>query len=288
MVGSPHLLELSGIGNGDHLRALGLDVVHHLPGVGENLRDHYAPRFTGRAKNTSTINELTRGPKLLGEVGKYLLGRPSILGLGPTLVYCFWHSDPAIRNHDLQLTFAPASYKEGVQSEIDTEPGFTCAAWQQRPESRGFIHARTSDPYDKPVIQPNYLDAEEDRRVVLAGMKLARQLMHSSALAPYLDYEVYPGPDISSDEELLQVARERGTTTYHMMGTCRMGPATDPTAVVDDQLRLHGLNGLRVIDASIMPTMLSANLNAGAMMIGEKGADLVLGKPLLEAEILPA
>ena len=263
-------------------------MVHHLPGVGENLRDHYAPRFTGRARNTSTINELTRGPKLLGELGKYLFGRPSILGLGPTLVYCFWHSDPAIRNHDLQLTFAPASYKEGVQSEIDTEPGFTCAAWQQRPESRGFIHARTADPYDKPAIQPNYLDAEEDRRVVLAGMKLARQLMHSSALAPYLDHEVYPGPDISSDDELFQVARERGTTTYHMMGTCRMGPATDPTAVVDDQLRLHGLNGLRVIDASIMPTMLSANLNAGAMLIGEKGADLVLGRPPLEPEILSA
>ena len=119
-------------------------------------------------------------------------------------------------------------------------------------------------------------------------MKLARQLMHSSALAPYLDYEVYPGPDISSDEELLQVARERGTTTYHMMGTCRTGPGDRPHNVVDDQLRLQGLKGLRVIDASIMPTMLSANLNAGAMMIGEKGADLVLGKPLLEAEILPA
>ena len=102
----------------DHLRALGLDVVHHLPGVGENLRDHYAPRFTGRAKNTSTINELTRGPKLLGEVGKYLLGRPSILGLGPTLVYCFWHSDPAIRNHDLQLTFARPAVKKGSSPKL--------------------------------------------------------------------------------------------------------------------------------------------------------------------------
>ena len=288
VVGSPHLLELSGIGNGDHLSSLGIDVVHHLPGVGENLRDHYAPRFTGRAKNTSTINELTRGPKLLGEIGKYLLGRPSIVGLGPTLVYCFWHSDPAVRNHDLQLTFAPASYKEGVQSEIDTEPGFTCAAWQQRPESLGYIHARSSDPYDKPVIQPNYLDAEEDRRVVVAGMKLARQLMHSSALAPYLDHEVYPGEHRSSDDdELLQIARERGTTTYHMMGTCRMGPETDPTAVVDDSLSVHGLKGLRVIDSSIMPTMLSANLNAGAMLIGEKGSDLVLGRPPLEPADVP-
>ena len=288
VVGSPHLLELSGIGDSTRLSKLGIDVVHHLPGVGENLRDHYAPRFTGRAKNTSTINEMTRGSRLLWEIVKYALGKPSIVGLGPTLVYCFWHSEPSIRNHDLQLTFAPASYKEGVQSEIDTEPGFTCAAWQQRPESLGYIHARSADPYDRPVIQPNYLDAEEDRRVVLAGMKLARQLMHSAALAPFLDYEVYPGPHIQSDDELLQIARERGTTTYHMMGTCRMGPNTDPSAVVDDSLRVYGLDGLRVIDASIMPTMLSANLNAGAMVIGEKGSDMVLGKPALEPLILPA
>ena len=288
VVGSPHLLELSGIGDSNRLSELGIDVVHHLPGVGENLRDHYAPRFTGRAKNTSTINEMTRGPKLLWEIVKYALGKPSIVGLGPTLVYCFWHSEPSIRNHDLQLTFAPASYKEGVQSEIDTEPGFTCAAWQQRPESLGYIHARSADPYDRPVIQPNYLDAEEDRRVVLAGMKLARQLMHSAALAPFLDYEVYPGPHIQSDDELLQIARERGTTTYHMMGSCRMGPNTDPTSVVDDSLRVYGIDGLRVIDASIMPTMLSANLNAGAMVIGEKGSDMVLGKPALEPLILPA
>jgi choline dehydrogenase len=287
VVGSPHLLELSGVGNGERLSELGIDVVHHLAGVGENLRDHYAPRFTGRAKNTSTINELTRGPKLLKEISKYLMGKPSIVGLGPTLVYCFWHSDPITRNHDLQLTFAPASYKEGVQSEIDIEPGFTCAAWQQRPESLGYIHARSADPFVKPVIQPNYLDAEEDKRIALAGMKLARQLMHSSALAPYLDHEVYPGPHIESDDELLQVARERGTSTYHMMGTCRMAPDTDSTAVVDDNLRVHGLDGLRVIDASIMPTMLSANLNAGAIVIGEKGSDLVLGKPALEPVVLP-
>ena len=123
---------------------------------------------------------------------------------------------------------------------------------------------------------------------MLAGMKLARQLMHSAALAPFLDYEVYPGQHIQSDDELLQIARERGTTTYHMMGTCRMGPNTDPTAVVDDSLRVYGLDGLRVIDASIMPTMLSANLNAGAMVIGEKGSDMVLGKPALEPLILPA
>ena len=284
VVGSPHLLELSGIGNGDHLRALGLDVVHHLPGVGENLRDHFAPRFTARVKNIGTINEMSRGPKLLKEIAKYFLGKPSIVGLGPTLVYCFWHSDERIRNHDLQLTFAPASYKEGVQSQLDDEPGFTVAAWQQRPESLGFVRARSADPFDAPVIQPNYLDNEEDRRVVLAGMKLSRKLMYSKRLAPYMDHEVYPGQHIQNDDELLQIARERGTTTYHQMGSCRMGPESDPTAVVDTDLKVYGLQGLRVIDASIMPTMLSSNLNAGALMIGEKGAAHILGKKLPAAE----
>ena len=227
---------------------------------------------------------MSRGPKLWKEIAKYFLGKPSIVGLGPTLVYCFWHSDERIRNHDLQLTFAPASYKEGVQSQLDDEPGFTVAAWQQRPESLGYVRARSSDPFDAPIIQPNYLDNEEDRRVVLAGMKLSRKLMHSKRLAPYMDYEVYPGQHIQNDDELLQIARERGTTTYHQMGSCRMGPESDPTAVVDTDLKVYGLQGLRVIDASIMPTMLSSNLNAGALMIGEKGAAHILGKKLPAVE----
>ncbi len=286
VVNSPQLLQLSGVGDAAMLKELGIEPVHHLPGVGENLRDHFAPRFTAKAKNIGTINEKSRGPKLLWEISKYLLGMESIVGLGPTLVYCFWHSNEAVRNHDLQLTFAPASYKEGVQSQLDDEPGFTVAAWQQRPESLGWVRARSADPFDKPLIQPNYLDAEEDRQVLLAGMKLSRRLMHSKELAPYLDYEVYPGAEIQRDDELLQIARERGTTTYHLMGSCRMGPDSDPTAVVDNELRVYGLQGLRVVDASIMPTMLSSNLNAGALMIGEKGSDLILGKtPLAPAAV---
>ncbi|MGB1473937.1 MAG: GMC family oxidoreductase, partial [Candidatus Puniceispirillaceae bacterium] len=284
VINSPHLLQVSGVGDAQKLKAMGIDLVHHLPGVGENLRDHFAPRFTARVKNIGTINEMSRGPKLWKEIAKYFLGKPSIVGLGPTLVYCFWHSDERIRNHDLQLTFAPASYKEGVQSQLDDEPGFTVAAWQQRPESLGYVRARSSDPFDAPIIQPNYLDNEEDRRVVLAGMKLSRKLMHSKRLAPYMDHEVYPGQHIQNDDELLQIARERGTTTYHQMGSCRMGPESDPTAVVDTDLKVYGLQGLRVIDASIMPTMLSSNLNAGALMIGEKGAAHILGKKLPAAE----
>ena len=286
VIKSPHILHMSGVGPVEDLKKLGIDVIHDLKGVGMNLRDHFAPRLTARAKNVETVNEKSRGFKLLKEIGKYIIGKQSIVNLSPTLVYCFWHSNEEIRNHDLQMTFTPASYKEGVQSTLDTEPGFTVTAWQQRPESLGWIKSKTNDPFDAPLIQPNYLDAEEDKRVVVAGLKLSRRLMHSKALSHYFDYEVYPGIEKQSDEELLQVARERGTTTYHQMGTCRMGPKTDPTAVVDDNLKVYGLNNLRVIDASIMPTMLSANLHSGATLIGEKGSDLVLGKDPIDPIVL--
>ena len=282
VIKSPHILHMSGVGPAEDLKKIGIDVIHDLKGVGMNLRDHFAPRLTARAKNVETINEKSRGLKLLKEIGKYVIGRQSIVNLSPTLVYCFWHSNEEIRNHDLQMTFTPASYKEGVQSTLDTEPGFTVTAWQQRPESLGWVKSKTSDPFDAPLIQPNYLDAEEDKRVVVAGLKLSRRLMHSKALSHYFDYEVYPGIEKQSDEELLQVARERGTTTYHQMGTCRMGPQSDPTAVVDNNLNVYGLKNIRVIDASIMPTMLSANLHSGATLIGEKGSDLVLGNNPIE------
>ena len=286
VIKSPHILHMSGVGPAEDLKKIGIDVIHDLKGVGMNLRDHFAPRLTARAKNVETINEKSRGLKLLKEIGKYIIGKQSIVNLSPTLVYCFWHSNEEIRNHDLQMTFTPASYKEGVQSTLDTEPGFTVTAWQQRPESLGWIKSKTNNPFDAPLIQPNYLDAEEDKRVVVAGLKLSRRLMHSRALSHYFDYEVYPGIEKQSDEELLQVARERGTTTYHQMGTCRMGPKSDPTAVVDDNLKVYGLNNVRVIDASIMPTMLSANLHSGATLIGEKGSDLVLGKDPIDPIVL--
>ncbi len=286
VIKSPHILHMSGVGPADELKKIGIDVIHDLKGVGMNLRDHFAPRLTARAKNVETINEKSRGLKLLKEIGKYLIGKQSIVNLSPTLVYCFWHSNEEIRNHDLQMTFTPASYKEGVQSTLDTEPGFTVTAWQQRPESLGWVKSKTSDPFDAPLIQPNYLDAEEDKRVVVAGLKLSRRLMYSKALSHYFDYEVYPGIEKQSDEELLQVARERGTTTYHQMGTCRMGPQSDPTAVVDNNLNVYGLKNIRVIDASIMPTMLSANLHSGATLIGEKGSDLVLGNNPIEPATL--
>ncbi len=283
---SPQLLQLSGIGPGEQLRQHGIEVQHALAGVGENLRDHYAPRFVARVKNIETINERVRGLKLAGEVAKWAFTRKGVLSLSPTLVYAFWRSHPDVANSDIQLTFTPASYREGVQGELEKEPGMTVASWQQRPNSKGYVRLRSANPYDKPVINPNYLAEASDRRVLLAAMKLARSLLQTKPLEPYYAHEDFPGPDVQSDDELLQAAKERGTTTFHPAGTCRMGPATDPVAVVDDHLRVHGLEGLRVVDASIMPTMLSANLNAATMMIADKASDLILGKVAPEPVIL--
>ncbi len=285
-VNSPQLLQLSGIGPAPLLQSLGIEVKHALAGVGENLRDHYAPRFVARVKNAETINEKSHGLRLVGEVLKYAFTRRGILSLNPTLVYVFWKSDERVDNYDLQLTFTPASYKEGVQSTLDDFPGMTIASWQQRPDSTGYVRARSANPFDHPVIQPNYLAAESDRQVLLAGMKLARRLLASEALKPYYDREEFPGAEVTSDDGLMAAAKQRGTTTFHLMGTCRMGPESDPTSVVDDQLRVRGLEGLRVIDASIMPTMPSANLNASVLMIAEKAADMIRGKAPLEAIVL--
>jgi len=283
---SPLLLQHSGIGPGAVLREYGIEVKHDLKGVGENLRDHYAPRFAARVKGAETINEMTRGLKLMREACKYMFKRDGVLSLSPTLVYLFWHSGESAETSDIQVSFTPASYNEGVQGELEREPGMTVAAWQQRPDSKGYVRPRSNDPFDMPIIQPNYLAAESDRRTLLGGMKLARKLLHSDPLKPYLDYETFPGPNVHSDDELLGAAKQRATTTFHPAGTCKMGPASDPLAVVDDCLRVHGMAGLRVIDASVMPTMLSANLNAATMMIAEKGADLVRGRAAPQSAVL--
>ncbi len=285
-VNSPQLLQLSGVGPSALLQSLGVAVRHPLAGVGENLRDHYAPRFVARVKNAVTINERSHGLRLAGEVLNYALTRRGILSLNPTLVYVFWKSDERVDNFDLQLTFTPASYKEGVQSTLDDFPGMTIASWQQRPDSTGYVRIRAADPFQAPVIQPNYLAAESDRQVLLAGMKLARRLLSSQPLAKYYDREEFPGPLAQSDADLMEAAKKRGTTTFHLMGTCRMAPASDPTAVVDDELKVRGLEGLRVVDASIMPTMPSANLNAAVLMIAEKAADMIRGKAAPEAAVL--
>jgi choline dehydrogenase len=285
-VNTPQLLQISGVGPAPLLQSLGVAVKHELAGVGENLRDHYAPRFVARVKGAETINEKSHGLRLAGEVLKYAVARKGILALNPTLIYVFWKSDPNVDNYDLQFTFTPASYKEGVQSTLDDFPGMTIASWQQRPDSTGYVRARSADPFAAPAIQPNYLVAESDRRVLLAGMKIARNLISSPPLQKYYEREEFPGVQAQSDEDLMTAAKQRGTTTFHLMGTCRMAPDNDPTAVVDDQLRVRGLENLRVVDASIMPTMPSANLNASVLMIAEKAADMIRGKPALEPATL--
>jgi choline dehydrogenase len=275
---SPQLLQLSGVGSPELLQSLGIEVRHALAGVGEGLQDHYAPRSVARVKNIKTINELRRGWRLWAEALKWATTRKGLLSLSPTMVYCFWHSGETTESSDLQLTFTPASYKEGVQGQLEDEPGMTVASWQQRPESRGYVRARSANPFDPPIIQTNYLAAELDRRVIVAGMKLARRLLKSQPLAPYYAHEDFPGPQVQSDDEFLAAAIQRGTTTFHPGCTCRMGPADSTWAVVDDQLRVHGLQGLRVVDASVMPRMISANLNASTMMIADKASDLIRGR----------
>ncbi|MGB1877475.1 MAG: GMC family oxidoreductase, partial [Rhodospirillaceae bacterium] len=271
-VGSPHILQVSGIGAPSLLNTIGVNVCHALEGVGENLQDHWAPRLSARVKGIETLNERATGIRFAAEVVKYFLGAQSILNLSASLVYGFWHSEPAAKSNDLQFIFTPASFKDGQHGLFDSHPGYTIAAWRHRPESRGYVRANSANVLEAPRINPNYLSEESDRRATLNAVKLARSLMQTQAMAPFHAGEVYPGDDVQTDDELMDAARRWGSTTYHLMGTCRMGPKSDPSAVVDDELRVHGIDGLRVVDASIMPKMISANLNAATMMIAEKGA----------------
>ena len=277
-INSPQLLQLSGVGCSKLLQKIGSKVKHELPGVGENLRDHYATRLTCRVKGVNTINNRARGLPLLGEIFKYFIGRRSILELGPTAIFCFLRSDKNLDQPDIQINFTPGTHQHGMQSTLERDAGFTLATWQHRPESFGYVRAKNTDPFNNPEIQPNYLQADIDQRVIVEAIKICRGLTQTNALKPYFIEETYPGMHCVSDDDLLNSAREIGQSIYHLMGTCQMGPKTNRMSVVDHQLKVHGIQNLRVIDASIMPTMVSANLNAAVMMIAEKGADLILGR----------
>ena len=281
-VNTARLLQISGVGPGGLLGEIGVPVVHELRGVGENFRDHYSVRMVARVANIRTMNEMSKGLGLVGQIARWAAGKPSILAQTPSLMHWFWKSDDSLDFADLQGVFSPASYKDGFVGLLDDFPGMTCGVWQHRPESIGYVRARSADVFTDPIIQPNYLSDAMDRRVLLAGMRLARRLLQSPALAPYFVREELPGAAIQSDDELLDFARRYGSTGYHLIGTARMGPATDPSAVVDDQLRVHGMQGLRVVDASIMPNMPSANTYASTMMIAEKASDMIRGRPALE------
>ena len=274
------LLQISGVGPASLLQELGVPVVADLP-VGENFRDHYAARMVARVKNVRTINEMSHGIGLVGQIARWVLGKPSILALSPSLVHWFWKSDDSLDYPDLQGVFSPASYKQGLVGLLDNYPGMTCGVWQHRPESIGYVRARSTDPFVDPVIQPNYLADPIDRRVQVSGMRLARKLLHAPELAPFFERDELPPPGQDSDDELLAYLRQYGSTCYHLIGTARMGPVTDRTSVVDDTLRVHGLDGLRVVDASIMPNMPSANTYCSTMMIAEKASDMIRSRPPL-------
>ncbi len=274
-INTPKLLQLSGLGPADLLREHGIPVVRDLPGVGENLSDHYSVRIVARVKNSQTMNELVKGLNLAGQISRWLFKRPSIMALSPSLLHYFWKSRPELAAPDLQGVFTPASYKEGYVGVLDDFPGMTAGVWQHRPDSRGQVRIRSADPLQDPVILANYLADERDQATLVRGIRLARRLLQSQALAPYFDSEALPGPLCESDSELLDFARRFGVSSYHVNGTARMGPADDRHAVVDAQLRVHGVQNLRVIDSSVMPSMPSANICAATMMIGNKAADLI-------------
>ena len=208
-------------------------------------------------------------------MANWLTTGQGVLSLSPAHVGAFIRSHPGLDAPDLQVVFTPASYSEGVTGKLQPFPGMTCGVWQMRPHSRGWVRARSPDPAVAPAIQPNYLADDADRRAAVDGLRWARRLLASAALAPFRGSETVPGPELQSDEALLAYARARGSTVYHAISTCRMGP--DHNAVVGTDLRVHGIAGLRVVDASVMPTMVSANTNAATLMIAEKASDMILG-----------
>ena len=282
-INTPKLLQLSGIGNGAHLQGLGIPVQQHLAGVGENLRDHYSIRIVAKARNVQTLNELSKGLPLAHQIVQWLRGKPSMMAVSPSLVHIFWKTLAGLSEPDVQGVFSPASYKAGYVGVLDDYPGMTCGFWAHRPESTGHVRIQSREAMAAPVVQPNYLQTEGDRAILIRSVKLARQLFASSALSRFYDAETLPGSQVQGDDELLDFIRRYGVSSYHLNGTARMGPSGETSAVVDAQLRVHGLQGLRVADSSVMPMIPSANICAASIMIGERAADLVRGKPALAA-----
>lgn len=273
---TPRLLQISGIGAAEHLRAIGVPVKVNLPGVGANLVDHYNLRVAAKVRDVATINERGRGLPLAWEIAKYFAGRPSILSMGPVPMRFFFRSNPALPTPDLQVSFTPGSYREGLPGLLDHYPGMTLGGHKQRPDSRGYVRARSASIDDAPIVQPNYLAAESDQAAMVAVVKMARNVLRSPAFASCYVDEVFPGNHVRTDDEILDFARMHGGTVYHHNGTARMGPDDDASAVVDARLRVRGVTGLRVADASIMPAPISGPTNATTIMIGEKAAEMVL------------
>ena len=271
---SPQLLQLSGVGPAELLRKHGIDVVADMPGVGNDLQDHFQVRFNYRCTLPITINDMmARFHRRAGAAIRYALFRDGPLSIGAGYAGGFFKTDPRLPTPDVQIHFILFS-ADNIGQKLHPFPGFLASVCQLRPHSRGYVHIKSADPAAPPAIHMRYLSERFDQDVIIAGMKLTRRIMGQPAIARYIAEELIPGKQNQSDAELLACAREKGTTVFHPTSTCRMGP--DPEAVVDERLRVKGFDGLRVIDASIMPTVVSGNTNAAVIMIAEKGATMLL------------
>jgi choline dehydrogenase len=272
-VNSPHLLQLSGIGAPALLAGHGISVVHELPGVGDNLQDHLQVRCAYKVRGVSTLNE--RANNLIGKLGialEYALFRSGPMSMAPSQLGAFAKSDPALETPNLQYHVQPLTL-ERFGEPLHSFPAFTASVCNLRPESRGQVRLKSADPFAAPSIKPNYLSAPADRMVAAEAIRLTRRIVAQPALKKYAPEEFKPGLAYRSDDELAKAAGDIATTIFHPVGTCKMG--RDPVAVVDDRLRVHGIRGLRVVDASIMPTITSGNTNSPVIMIAEKAADMI-------------
>jgi len=267
---SPHLLQLAGIGDPDHLAGAGIAVRHALPGVGRNLQDHYGVRVCVRIKGARTINELSYMPRAAWQAARFALFGDGALTTGITAAMVFCRSREGLASTDLQLLFSPTSFDQQRFGRLEREPGASMTICNSRPQSRGTVLARSADPNALPQIAPNYLGSSHDMDILKAGIAEARRIFATQPLAGHVEHETMP----AAGQELDDYIRAAGHSIYHPVGTCRMG--TDPLAVVDPELRVRGIAGLRVVDASVMPTITSGNTNAPTAMIGEKAASMIL------------
>jgi choline dehydrogenase len=276
-INSPQLLELSGIGQPDRLGDLGIDVRHALPGVGENLRDHYAPRTRWAiGAKWITYNDKGRGLPLVWQALRYAFSGQGLLGMVGAPMRAFVRSREGLEAPDLLLGWVPMLTEQRPKGPIlSRQSGMTCYAHPMRPESKGHIHITSADPLKPPAINFNFLSSPIDAELTVRAVRIACSVMHAPAMVPLQVTELAPGADRRTDDEIIDWVKGAAETTYHPVGTCKMG--ADGLAVVDHRLRVHGIDGLRVADASIMPVLTSGNTNAPSIMIGEKAADMVLG-----------
>lgn len=274
VINSPQLLELSGIGQPELLESLGIDVRKALPGVGENLQDHLTVNVQQHINGLITFYEETKPLAMIGNIFKYFTRGKGLLAHPAAQVGAFFRTSEEQATPDAQIHFAPAASEEDAKGNLKTSPGTTATVCHLRPESRGSVHIKSKDPGVAPSIRANYLDTENDRKAMIAALRRVREIFAAPALKSFNGGEVLPGAGVESDEEILSYIRSTAESVYHPVGTCKMG--NDKMSVVDDRLRVHGLEGLRIADASIMPKLISGNTHAPSVMIGEKCADMVL------------